>query len=200
MNPLKRKHERNLICMNESKINSMLVKKIRKGKFQAVKIALEKSDYQQISAVLRNDEYTLFPSVINYLEWDAFKSLVGFLSKEDLRRMAFAQESLAFRTMTTSACFEEMSGKENLNDYSEKTKFFLELDKIYFKQLFYSNNFISKCSKVKNTFECLLKEMDIKETKFLENLDEKLPIKKTKTEGFKGESELLETMEEAKKN
>jgi len=134
-------------------------------------------DFQKILDVLRLDEYEIFPAVINYLEFSSFMYLVGFLSNDDIRKMAYAKKGLAFKTMTGNNCCREFSGRENLRDFREKAKFFLEIDKFYFQELFFSESFTKESITVKMTFECLLKEMDVKEKKKFGEIEEKYPSK-----------------------
>ena len=141
------KRRREITFMSDEKLQGMF-----EGNIEKLKTVLKKWESQKIRQILRFNEWYLFCAVINYLDFDSFMYLVGFLSSEEKKEMAFTREGMIFETMITNNCGQELMGEENISDFTEKAKFFLEIAKNYFTKLFFANEFIRNCPKIKKNF------------------------------------------------
>ena len=141
------KRRREITFMSDEKLQGMF-----EGNIEKLKTVLKKWESQKIRQILRFNECYLFCAVINYLDFDSFMYLVGFLSSEEKKEMAFTREGMIFETMITNNCGQELMGEENISDFTEKAKFFLEIAKNYFTKLFFANEFIRNCPKIKKNF------------------------------------------------
>ena len=154
-------------------LQEKLIGKIKNGQIAEALDILNPMDSDFRSEMLEFQDFHFYFRIITFIDYECFSSFLDLLDDEQLEKMVYAKDGQIFKALTYNTCLADNDREDEIEDFIEKAKLFLEFDKKYFQEAF--NNTIKELKergeKTKNAFHSLI---EMSEKSIANNISENL--------------------------